>query len=120
MIGTNNMGAHTPEQIAGGVKKIIDDLRKKKPDMKILVLGIFPRSAKADDKIRVKVNDTNKLIEKFADGKAVFYKDIGSKFLTADGTLEKKIMPDLLHLSEEGYKIWAEGIKEDVEKLLKQ
>jgi len=120
MIGTNNMGSHTPEQIAGGVKKIIDDLRAKKPDMKILVLAIFPRSAKADDPIRKKVNETNKLIEKFADNKTVFYKDIGPKFLGEDGTLDKKIMPDLLHLSEEGYKIWADAIKGDVEKLLKQ
>jgi lysophospholipase L1-like esterase len=125
MIGTNNMGnlakktGHTPEQIAGGVKAIVEELRKQKPDMKILVLGIFPRSAKADDPIRVKVNDTNKIIAKLADDKHVFYKDIGAKFLTDDGTLEKKIMPDLLHLSEEGYKIWADAIKDDVAKLAK-
>jgi lysophospholipase L1-like esterase len=119
MIGTNNMGGHTPEQIAGGVKAIVEELRKQKPDMKILVLGIFPRSAKADDKIRVKVADTNKIIAKLADDKNVFYKDIGAKFLGSDGTLDKKIMPDLLHLSEEGYKIWAESIKDDVTKLMK-
>jgi lysophospholipase L1-like esterase len=119
MIGTNNMGGHTPEQIAGGVKKIVETLQEKKPDMKILLLGIFPRSAKADDKIRVKVNDTNKLLSKLGDNKKVFYKDIGNKFLTADGTLERKIMPDLLHLSPEGYQIWADAIKDDLEKLAK-
>jgi lysophospholipase L1-like esterase len=121
MIGTNNMGGKTysSEQIAGGVKAIVDELRKQKPDMKILVLAIFPRSAKADDAIRVKVNDTNKILAKLADDKKVFFKDIGPKFLDKDGTLDKKIMPDLLHLSEEGYKIWAENIKEDIAKLVK-
>ena len=119
MIGTNNMGGHTPEQIGGGVKAIVEELRKQKPDMKILVLGIFPRSAKATDKVRVKVNDTNAIIAKLDDGKMVFYKDIGAKFLDSEGTLETKIMPDLLHLSGEGYQIWADAIKEDVTKLMK-
>jgi lysophospholipase L1-like esterase len=119
MIGTNNMGGHTPEQIAGGVKAIVEELRKQKPQMKILVLGIFPRSAKATDKIREKVNATNAILAKLDDGKMVFYKDIGKKFLEPDGTLEKKIMPDLLHLSPEGYQIWADAIKDDVKQMLK-
>jgi lysophospholipase L1-like esterase len=125
MIGTNNMGnpdkmtGHTPEQIAGGVKAIVQELRKQKPEMKILVLGIFPRSAKADAKVRDKVKETNTIIAKLADGKHVFYKDIGEKFLEKDGSLDKKIMPDYLHLSPEGYDIWAGAIKDDVKKLLK-
>ena len=119
MIGTNNMGAHSAEQIAGGVKAIVMELRKQKPDMKILVLGIFPRSAKPTDAIRDKVKTANATIAKLDDGKQVFYKDIGEKFLEKDGTLEKKIMPDFLHLSPEGYDIWAEAIKDDLAKLLK-
>jgi hypothetical protein len=43
MIGTNNTGGHSAEQIAGGIKAIIDELQKQKPDMKILLLGVFPR-----------------------------------------------------------------------------
>jgi lysophospholipase L1-like esterase len=119
MIGTNNMGAHAPEQIAGGVKAIVEELHKQRPAMKILVLGIFPRSAKAEDKIRDKIKQTNAIIAKLDDGKTVFYKDIGEKFLEKDGTLDKKIMPDLLHLSQAGYEIWAAAIKDDLAKLLK-
>ena len=119
MIGTNNMGGHTAEQIAGGVKAIVEELRKQKPEMKILVLGIFPRSAKAEDKIRDKIKQANATIAKLNDGKMVFYKDIGEKFLDKDGTLDKKIMPDLLHLSPAGYEIWAAAIKDDLAKLLK-
>jgi lysophospholipase L1-like esterase len=119
MIGTNNMGRHSAEQIAGGVKAIVEELRKQKPSMKILVLGIFPRSAKPTDKIRDKVKATNVIIARLDDGKMVFYKDIGDKFLEKDGTLDRKIMPDLLHLSQKGYEIWAGAIKDDVQKLLK-
>ncbi len=119
MIGTNNMGGHSAENIAGGVKAIVDDLRKRKPDTKILVLGIFPRSAKPTDAIRDKIKKANAILAKLDDGKMVTYKDIGEKFLEPDGTLDRKIMPDLLHLSQKGYEIWAEAIKDDVTKLLK-
>jgi lysophospholipase L1-like esterase len=119
MIGTNNMGGHSAEQIAGGVKAIVEELEKQKPEMKILLLGIFPRSANAKDKIRDKIKETNAIFAKLDDGKKVFYKDIGEKFLEKDGSLDKKIMPDYLHLSAAGYQIWADAIKDDVAKLLK-
>ncbi len=119
MIGTNNMGGHSAENIAGGITAIVKELQKQKPDMKILLLGIFPRSAKATDAVRAKIKACNAIIAKLDDGKKVIYKDIGEKFLDTDGTLDKKIMPDLLHLSPEGYNIWATAIKEDIAKLLK-
>jgi len=129
MIGTNNMGGHSAEQIAGGVETIVKQLRKDKPKMKILVLGIFPRAGKRIDKsatgaksgeLLEKVNKTNELIKKIADDKVVFYKDIGGKFLDKEGGLPKAIMPDYLHLSAKGYQIWADAIKADVEKMTKE
>jgi lysophospholipase L1-like esterase len=45
--------------------------------------------------------------------------DIGDKFLEADGTLSKTIMPDLLHPNEKGYQIWADAIETKVKELLK-
>jgi lysophospholipase L1-like esterase len=128
MIGTNNTGGHSAEQIAGGVKAIVEELRKQKPDMKILVLGVFPRSGPGltkDDtvcpkeKLQPKIKAINDIIAKLADDKKVFYKDIGEKFLNKDGGLERKIMPDFLHLSAEGYEIWASAIKDDIAKLVK-
>lgn len=126
MIGTNNTGAHSADQIAGGIKAIIAELQKQKPDMKVLLLGVFPRAGGVEkgadapkEKLNPKIKQINEIIAKFADNKKVFYKDIGGKFLNADGGLERKVMPDLLHLSEEGYKIWADAIKEDIAKLVK-
>src|SRR3954471_10969737 len=37
MIGTNNMGGYSAEDIAGGIKGIVEELRKQKPQMKILL-----------------------------------------------------------------------------------
>jgi lysophospholipase L1-like esterase len=48
MIGTNNTGSHTAQQIAGGIKAIVEELKRQKPDIKILVLGVFPRAYAGD------------------------------------------------------------------------
>ena len=46
MIGTNNSGAHTGEQIANGVTKIVELIRAKLPQTKVLLYAIFPRDAR--------------------------------------------------------------------------
>jgi beta-glucosidase len=96
------------------------NLRNKTPKTKILILGVFPRGANPADKRR-KVNEgANAIFKKLADGKAVHYLDIGPKFLEKDGTLTHKIMPDLLHLSEGGYTIWAESIEAKLKELMRE
>jgi beta-glucosidase len=118
MIGTNNSGSNTPEQIAEGVKAIVEKLRAKLPTTKVLVLAIFPRGQTKDDPRR-KVNEAaNALIQKLADNQWVFYLDIGPKFLAPDGTLSREVMPDLLHLNEQSYRIWAEAIEPMVKRLM--
>jgi lysophospholipase L1-like esterase len=48
MIGTNNIGGHTAPQIAGGIKAIVEELKRQKPNLKVLVLGVFPRGGFSD------------------------------------------------------------------------
>jgi lysophospholipase L1-like esterase len=48
MIGTNNTGIHSAQQIAGGIKAIVEELKQQKPGIKILMLGVFPRGSSAD------------------------------------------------------------------------
>jgi lysophospholipase L1-like esterase len=114
MIGTNNTGhrpnVEKPQDTADGIKAILDRLAKHAPDSKVLLLGIFPRSATHDDRLRVQNDQVNTLIQKFADNKRVFWMDIGNKFLQPDGTLSKDIFPDLLHPNHKGYTIWAEAV----------
>jgi lysophospholipase L1-like esterase len=118
MIGTNNSRTNTSEQIADGIKAIVAKLREKLPETKILLLAIFPRGADNNDALRKTNTGANEIVKSLDDGKHVFYLDIGPKFLTADGVLEKKIMPDLLHLSPEGYEIWATSILPKLNELL--
>jgi beta-glucosidase len=130
MIGTNNSGSNTSEQIAAGVKLIVEKLREKLPNTKVLVLAVFPRGANLDaakkktekglpSDAQRKVNEgANEIIKGLADNKMVYYLDIGPKFLEADGTLSREIMPDLLHLNERSYSIWAESIEPKVKELM--
>lgn len=118
MIGTNNSGANTSEEIADGVKAIVAKLREKLPTTKVLVLAIFPRGADKTDAKRLVNEGANKIIRTVADNRMVFYKDIGPEFLEEDGTLSKEVMPDLLHLNADSYAIWAESIEPDVARLL--
>jgi len=118
MIGTNNSGDNTPREIAEGTAEIVKIIRKACPKTKILLLATFPRGKDANDKRRIVNRSSNAITAKLADGKQVFFLDIGKKFLEEDGTLPRRIMPDLLHLSQEGYRIWAAAIEAEVKKLM--
>lgn len=128
MIGTNNFGSNTADEIAAGVKAIVAEFRKREPQANVLLLGVFPRSEKPGREVKAdvvpandlhpKARQVNQQIAKLDDGKAIKYLDIGPKFLNAEGGLAKKVMPDFLHLSPEGYKIWADAIERPVSELL--
>jgi lysophospholipase L1-like esterase len=111
LIGTNNLGHGTPEQIAEGIKGVIAEYQKHCPGAPILLQGIFPRNEKPTDPSRAKIKAVNKIISGFADGKTILFLDFGDKFLQPDGTLSKEIMPDLLHPSAKGYQIWTDAIQ---------
>jgi len=120
MIGTNNTGHRQdpPKETAAGIKAIIAELKQQLPETKILLLAIFPRGEKSDDRLR-KINDgINEIIAGYANDKDVFFLDINEKFLANDGTLPKNIMPDLLHPNDQGYVIWAETIEPTVAQLM--
>jgi lysophospholipase L1-like esterase len=121
MIGTNNLGntRHFPEQTAEGVETVVKALREKLPHTQVLLLAIFPRGEKADDPLRQQVVKTNALIKPRLESlKGVHYLDIGEKFMQKDGTISRDIMPDLLHLSPQGYEVWAQAIEAKVHELL--
>ena len=117
MIGTNNARANSPQEIAAGIRAIVERLREKLPETKVLLLAIFPRSEMPDE-LRATNTEASRLVADLDDGRMVHYLDIGPHFLSEDGTISKEIMPDFLHLSLAGYQIWAEAIEAHVARLL--
>lgn len=119
MIGTNNLWRNDPKLIAEGVAKIVEEVQKQAPQAKVLVLGVFPRGQKPTEDARKKIPVINADLAKLDNGRNVFFLDIGDKFLEQDGTISKTIMPDFLHLSGAGYKIWADAIDAKLNSLLR-
>lgn len=122
MIGTNNSGSDSAEDIARGITAIVDTIKAKQPQAKILLLAVFPRGEKPTGKLGAaneKLKQVNQTIAKLDNGKTVHYLDIGGKFPVADGALSAEAMPDFLHLSESGYRIWADAIGGKLAELMK-
>ncbi len=126
MIGTNNTGKerdgktirNTAPEAVEGVTAVVHELRAKLPESKILLLAIFPRGDKTNP-MRDELKEINLQLAMLADGKTVTFLDLGPRFLEADGTLSKEIMPDLLHPSAKGYQIWAESMEPTLAQMLK-
>jgi lysophospholipase L1-like esterase len=117
MIGTNNASSNTADEIVQGVTAIIGELRARLPKTKLLLLAVFPRG-QTPSALRDKLIKVNEKIAKLDDGPNVRYLDIGKAFLNEDGTISKEIMPDYLHLSQKGYRLWAEAMEPTLWSLL--
>ena len=117
MIGTNNTGSNSGEEIAEGVGADILELRKDFPDAKIVLLAIFPRGAGPNDSNRRKNEVANKIIAKLHDGKHVFFMNINDKFLDADGKLIG-FRGDNLHPTAVGYEAWASAVGPTLKSLM--
>jgi len=119
MIGTNNSNGkdNTAEEIADGIIAVCAKLRQKLPGTKILILAIFPRGQEPSAQ-REKNAQAGAIASQIADGREIYYLDIGEKFLQPDKTLSPEIMPDYLHLTTRGYQIWAEAIEPKLVELM--
>jgi lysophospholipase L1-like esterase len=126
MIGTNNTGKesdhktprNTVPEVAEGVRAVVNDIRARLPDSKILLLAIFPRGT-LDNPQRAQIALINTLIAKLDDGQMVKFLDLDPKFLEFDGTLPRSIMPDLLHPNAKGYQVWADAMEPTLDEMLK-
>lgn len=117
MIGQNNGPFNTGEEIGAGVAAIVQTLRDKLPETKILVLAIFPRGEKPTPE-RAVLAKANDVVSKLADGEHVFYMDVNYLWLRPDGSIPVTLMPDFEHPNEEGHRVWAAAIEPKVAELM--
>jgi lysophospholipase L1-like esterase len=125
MLGTNNVSAgrairNTNAEVLDGMKLVINEIRTRQPQAKLLLMAIFPRGRTADDPYRQPIKEINTELARYDDGKTIFFMDITDKFLAPDGSIPMDVMPDApaLHPNEKGYQIWAEAIIGKVKELL--
>jgi N-acetylglucosamine-6-sulfatase len=120
MVGTNNTGhrLQDAEETTLGIRRITEILGHRWPDTEILLLNLFPRGEEPDDPKRLLNHEVCNRIKELGGRKGITYLDIGYVFLEPDGTISSNVMPDFLHLSPLGYRLWAEAMSEQLDKLL--
>jgi lysophospholipase L1-like esterase len=111
LIGTNN-NRNSPEDIAAGVKAVVEKTEQTFSGVKIILVSILP-NARAPEKMAA----ANKLIQPLGDDQTVFYLDLAAK-MTPVGDSWKGLGPDRLHLLPEGYELWASEMEPLLTKLL--
>ncbi len=117
LAGTNNVGNAPPpaddsarvEDVARGIRAVLDEMRARAPRATIILTAIFPRN----DNLAAMptINRINARIAAFADGKTVRFLNINNTLADADGRLFDGVMRDKLHPSVTGYQIWADALK---------
>jgi beta-glucosidase len=121
LIGVNNIpdDLNTPRQVLEGVTAVVRKLREHLPLTKVLLLGIFPFREDFCPQ-RAKALQVNQALHQLDDGQWIRFLDFGYLFLQPDGTISKDMMPDFLHLSPTGYRLWAEAMEPDLAAMLGQ
>ena len=102
-----------------GVKAILETIRAKHPEAKVLLHPIFPRGKTAQDGARKRNEAVNAVIRGYADGKDVLWHDFNAKFLDEKGGMKPGLMfPDDLHPDHNGYLVWRDELLPIFQKVL--
>lgn len=116
MIGNNNM-FFTPETgieaAAKGIEMCVQNLREKFPAAKLILAKILPAHAPGN-RFYEDIQKTNSALDalKIASDPKVSLLDLNADFTAADGTLKKQLFtPDNIHLTPDGYWVYAKRLR---------
>ena len=107
MIGTNNIGFSSEEEILAGVENVVSAVCVRRPEAKITLIGIFPRA-----NTEAYVKRLNVGIANVANKMGVAFRDPGKAMLQGDGKIDAKLFVDGLHPNAEGYERVVKGFLE--------
>ena len=117
MIGINdiNLGKSTDE-IVTNYKNILDDIKVHLPTTKLFAMSILPMNEDMGyfsdiDAQNQKVIAANSRIKPLVEEKEYAYVDLFSNVKNENGRLTKEYSIDGIHLSDAGFKVWADMVK---------
>ena len=117
LVGTNNLGEVSPDGIAAGIARVVERLREKLPGTIVLLFALLPRGREPGE-LREQVRRTNEKLGVIVNRDHLQLLDIGDRFTTREGTIPREVMPDSIHPSALGYRIWAEALEPTLRTLL--
>jgi lysophospholipase L1-like esterase len=120
MIGINDILKSVPQdRIKMQYGAIIDQLSKDCPNARIFVQSNLPTSgmggnAEANNAVLAKVNDLNAFLFTTCEAKHISFINMYPSFEATDLTLKPEYTYDGLHLSDAGYVVWSNLIRDKV------
>ncbi len=114
-IGVNNVvtGQHTATEVVEGIWEVAYELR---PQAHVLVCGPFPAGARGSQ-IRQTVDSIHDNLRSINGTSNVTYLDLRGLFLNKDGTCNKNMRDDRIHISGSGQEAWMQAISAAIKKL---
>lgn len=121
LIGTNDLTdkKNSPESIAAQIKKIVEIVRLNVPKTQIILMGLLPRHQTLSDPIGKRVDKVNQLLASMDDGSNIHYLNINDELLNDKGEISDEKMSYFLHLTRDGYVVWAKKLHPLIDEALK-
>lgn len=114
MLGINELGTGTPESFYQQFKSVVKEIRELQPDAILFVQSIIHVSKVQDSEDSVinneNVNARNKLLQKLADNKMIYYLDGNEVLDDGDGCLNGDYTFDGIHLTADHVGVWTDYI----------
>jgi beta-glucosidase len=111
LAGVNDM-KYSGEEIAAGIRAVVDKCRAMFPKAKLILMAILPNGRNWK-----RTQEVNAITRGLADDKTVFYLDLTS-FMPLDHGHFTGVGNDAVHLTPEGYEIWASHLDSLLDKLI--
>jgi lysophospholipase L1-like esterase len=111
LIGINN-SKDSAQEITLGIKAVLDKTIKTFKGAKVILVSVLPSNRGNN-----KYSEVNKAISACADNRSVYYLDLFSK-MTPVGDNFLGVGGDHVHLTQEGYELWASQMEPLLMKLL--
>ena len=113
-----NLPTNSVAEIVSGIEELVEIIREKLPNTKLLLLGLLPRNL--DDQgidYNAKITAINQKLQAYCAEHQVRFAEIGGVLPQRDGQVEASVMPDGLHLNEEGYELIGPELVRYIEEL---
>ncbi len=100
MIGTNNIGINSDNEIIEGLNFLLKSIHDRQPNATIKVVGILPRRDQEQY-----ISNINKRIEEMALKEGYLFQNAGNVLLDVNGKIDESLFSDGLHPNEKGYNL---------------
>jgi lysophospholipase L1-like esterase len=109
-------GKPSLDEIDACYRKVVGNIRTRLPDVPLIIVNLFPARDRYAG-LKPLINDFNQRLAKIAEDYHCPFMDMYKPLADDQGLLQAKYSRDGLHLSDAGYRIWADKIEKALDEL---